>query len=140
VSLQVDYDERAIDQAAAFLDDPRGMRAVLDAIDQLADDPRPAGSFPYGSPDLRRLRLGRYRVLYEITEDAIAVRHIAPRHQELTGAEAWSSLVRRNRTIAGRRLVSSEVRVRSTYCRWTSPCIAQRLSALAPFWPSPRSG
>ena len=77
MNLRVDYDERAIDQAAAFLDDPQGMRAVLDVIDRLADDPRPAGSFPYGSPDLRRLRVGRYRILYEITEDAIAVRHIA---------------------------------------------------------------
>jgi len=71
VSLRVDYDERAISQAAAFLDDPQGIREVLDAID------RPAGSFPYGSPDLRRLRVGRYRVLYEITEDAVAIRHIA---------------------------------------------------------------
>jgi mRNA interferase RelE/StbE len=77
VSLGVDYDERAINQAAAFLDDPQGMRTVLDAIDRLADDPRPAGSFPYGSPDLRRLRVGRYRILYEIADDAIAVRHIA---------------------------------------------------------------
>ena len=77
MSRRVDYDERAISQAAAFLDDPHGIRAVLDAIDQLADDPRPAGSFPYGSPDLRRLRVGRYRVLYEITEDAVAIRHIA---------------------------------------------------------------
>ena len=77
MSLRVDYDERAISQSAAFLDDPQGMRAMLDAIDRLADDPRPAGSFPYGSPGLRRLRVGRYRVLYEITEDAIAVRHIA---------------------------------------------------------------
>ncbi len=56
---------------------PRGIRAVLDAIDRLADDPRPAGSFPYGSPDLRRLRVGRYRVRYEITDDMVAVRHIA---------------------------------------------------------------
>ena len=77
MSLRVDYDEQAINQAAAFLDDPQGMRAVLDAIDRLAEDPRPAGSFPYGSPDLRRLRVGRYRILYEIAEDAIAVRHIA---------------------------------------------------------------
>jgi mRNA interferase RelE/StbE len=77
VSLRIDYDERAISQAAAFLDDPHGMRAVLDAIDRLADDPRPAGSFPYGSPGLRRLRVGRYRVLYEITQDAVAIRHIA---------------------------------------------------------------
>ena len=77
MSLRVDYDERAINQAAGFLDDPQGIGEVLDAIDRLADDPRPAGSFPYGSPDLRRLRVGRYRVLYEITEDAVAIRHIA---------------------------------------------------------------
>ena len=77
MSLRVDYDERAINQAAAFLDDPQCIREVLDAIDQLADDPLPAGSVPYGSPDLRRLRVGRYRVLYEITEEAVAVRHIA---------------------------------------------------------------
>ena len=50
--------ERAVSQAAAFLNDPQGMRAVLDAIDWLADDPRPAGSFAYGWPDLRRLRIG----------------------------------------------------------------------------------
>ncbi len=77
MSLRTEYDERAIGQAAAFLDDPRGIREVLDAIDRLADEPRPAGSFPYGSPDLRRLRIGRYRVLYEITEEAVAIRHIA---------------------------------------------------------------
>jgi len=77
VSLRVEYDERAIDQAAAFLDDPDGIQAVLDAIDRLADNPGPAESFPYGSPDLRRLRAGRYRVLYEITGETVAVRHIA---------------------------------------------------------------
>ena len=37
MSLRVDYDERAISQAAGFLDDPHGIRAVLDAIDRLAD-------------------------------------------------------------------------------------------------------
>lgn len=77
MSLRTEYDERAIGQAAAFLDDPQGIREVLDAIDRLADEPRPAGSFPYGSPNLRRLRVGRYRVLYEITEEAVAIRHIA---------------------------------------------------------------
>jgi catechol 2,3-dioxygenase-like lactoylglutathione lyase family enzyme len=51
VSLRIDYDEKAIDQAAGFLrDDPAGVREVLDAIDRLADGPHPAGSFPYGSP------------------------------------------------------------------------------------------
>jgi mRNA interferase RelE/StbE len=75
--MRADYDQRAISQAAAFLDDPPGIRAALDVTGQLADDPRPDGSFPYGSPDLRRLRAGRYRVLYEISEDAPAIRHIA---------------------------------------------------------------
>jgi mRNA interferase RelE/StbE len=78
VSFQVTYEENAIGQAAGFLDDPAGLAAMLHAIDRLADDPRPAGSFAYGSPDVRRLRAGRYRVLYEISpqEDTITVRHI----------------------------------------------------------------
>jgi hypothetical protein len=42
--------ERAISQAAAFLDDPQGMRAVLDAIDWLADDP--SGPTKTASSDL----------------------------------------------------------------------------------------
>jgi mRNA interferase RelE/StbE len=50
--------EKAISQAAGFLDGPEGLCEVLDAVDRLAGDPRPAGSFPYGSPDLRRLRAG----------------------------------------------------------------------------------
>ena len=70
---------------------------MLDAIDPLADDPRPAGSFPYGSPDLRRLRVGRYRVLYQITADAIAVRHIARGTLGLT----WPEIIRK----AGARLL-----------------------------------
>jgi mRNA interferase RelE/StbE len=73
----VDCDERAISQAAEFLEDPPGHRTLLEANDRPTDVPRPAGSFLYGSPDLRRLRVGRYQVLYEITEEAAAVRHIA---------------------------------------------------------------
>jgi len=78
VSLRVIYEEKAIDQAAGFLaDDPAGLGAVLDAVDRLTDDPRPAESFPYGSPDLRRLRVGRYRVMYEINGDVVSIGHIA---------------------------------------------------------------
>jgi mRNA interferase RelE/StbE len=83
VSLRIVFDERAIDQAAGFLaDDPGALNAVLAAIDQLADEPRPAGSFPYGSPDLRRLRVGRYRVMYEINGDEVVIGHIARRQAE----------------------------------------------------------
>jgi len=78
VSRQVLWEARAIDQAAGFLrDDPAGVRQMLDAVAGLADDPRPAGSFPYGSPDRRRLRIGRYRVMYDITAEAVSVWHLA---------------------------------------------------------------
>jgi mRNA interferase RelE/StbE len=64
VSRQIVWEAQAIDQAAGFLrDDPDGVREMLDAVARLADEPRPAGSFPYGSPDRRRLRIGRYRVI-----------------------------------------------------------------------------
>ena len=101
MSLRVDYDERAISQATAFLDDPPGIRAVLDAIDQ--DDPRPDGSFPYGSPDLRRLRIGRYRVLYEISDDAIAIRHTARTGlQTARGHATWRQVSTAPRPVPGR--------------------------------------
>jgi len=65
VSRQVIWEVQAIDQAAGFLrDDPDWVREMLDAIARLADEPRPAGSFPYGSTDRRRMRIGRYRVMH----------------------------------------------------------------------------
>jgi mRNA interferase RelE/StbE len=78
MTLRIIFEEKAINRAAGFLaDDPDGLRDVLDAIDRLADDPRPPQSFAFGSPDLRRRRVGRYRVLYRIEADAISVGHLA---------------------------------------------------------------
>ena len=57
-----------------YMDDPAGLAEVLEAIDALAEDPRPARSFHRGG--YHRLRVGRYRVLYEITEDVVSVRRI----------------------------------------------------------------
>lgn len=82
MSLRIVFDEKAIDQAAGFLaDDPGALHAVLAAIDQLADDPRPAESFRYGSDHLR-LRVGRYRVMYEIIGDEVRIGQIARRQSE----------------------------------------------------------
>jgi mRNA interferase RelE/StbE len=78
VTLRIVFEAKAIDRAAGYLaDDPDGLRALLDAIDRLIDDPRPEHSFPFGSPDVRRLRVGRYRVLYRIDEDVISIGHLA---------------------------------------------------------------
>jgi hypothetical protein len=49
LSRRVIWEAQAIDRAAGFLrDDPGGVREMLDAVARLAEEPRPAGSFPYG--------------------------------------------------------------------------------------------
>ncbi|GAA2992866.1 hypothetical protein GCM10020229_01700 [Kitasatospora albolonga] len=71
---RITWDEHAINAAARFLkDDPDGLRQVMDAVDLLADDPRPTGSTAYGSPDLRRMHVGRYRVMYEIADSTVTI-------------------------------------------------------------------
>ncbi|MFF4249032.1 type II toxin-antitoxin system RelE/ParE family toxin [Streptomyces sp. NPDC001822] len=74
MTYTITWDEAAINAAARFLkDDPSGLAQLMDAIDLLANEPRPAGSAEYGSPDLRRVHVGRYRVLYEITDESVTI-------------------------------------------------------------------
>ena len=80
MSYQVDWEIRALDLAAGFLgDDPAGVAELWESVSRLAKEPRPPESFPYGSPDLRRLRAGRYRVFYTIDEQrqAVEIDHVA---------------------------------------------------------------
>ena len=59
MSYQVNWEIQALDQTAGFLgDDPTGVAALWDTVSQLVDEARPPESFPYRSPDLRRLRAG----------------------------------------------------------------------------------
>jgi mRNA interferase RelE/StbE len=58
-----------------YFDDAAGLRQVLEAIDALAEGPRPPGSVPWG-PVMSRLHIGSYRVLYEIGETTIWVRRV----------------------------------------------------------------
>ncbi|WP_267286785.1 type II toxin-antitoxin system RelE family toxin [Kitasatospora acidiphila] len=37
------------------------------------DSPHPPGTAAYGSADLRRMHVGRYRVLYEVTEATVTI-------------------------------------------------------------------
>jgi mRNA interferase RelE/StbE len=80
VSYQVNWEIQAPDQTAGFLrDDAVGVAALWDTVGQLGGEPRPPESFPYGSPDLRRLRAGRYRVFYTINEERriVQIDHVA---------------------------------------------------------------
>ncbi|MGP3990807.1 type II toxin-antitoxin system RelE family toxin [Streptomyces sp. 3N207] len=68
------WEEAALNAAARFLkDDADGLRRLMDAVDLLAEQPRPEGTVEYGSPDLRRMYVGRYRVMYEITGSTVTV-------------------------------------------------------------------
>lgn len=74
MTYRITWNEPALDSAARFLkDDPDGLRQLFASVDLLANDPRPAGSTPYGSPDVRRMHVGRYRVLYEITDATVVI-------------------------------------------------------------------
>ena len=83
MSYQVDWEIQALDQAAGFLrDDPIGVAALWDSGILLANSPMSRGRrsrSPYGSPDLRRLRIGRYRVFYTIDEErrVVQIDHVA---------------------------------------------------------------
>ncbi|MEV6594199.1 type II toxin-antitoxin system RelE family toxin [Streptomyces acidicola] len=74
MTYEIIFEPRALNSAARFLkEDPSGLAVALDTIDKLAHDPRPAASIPYGSPDMRRLRIGDYRILYLIDDDVIRI-------------------------------------------------------------------
>jgi mRNA interferase RelE/StbE len=79
VSYSLDWSEGALNAAAAYIsDDETGLDEFFDALDHLTDDPRPRISKPMTTPQLRRLRVGRYRALYEIVDSvgSIIVIHI----------------------------------------------------------------
>jgi mRNA interferase RelE/StbE len=54
--------------------DPPVRRRVLAAIEALAHNPRPPGSVTLtGSPSWRRIRIGSYRVIYDINDRGLVV-------------------------------------------------------------------
>lgn len=82
MTFKVVWEPVAIDLAARFLaDDPDGLRELFAAVDALADEPRPLGVFPLGASGLYRLRVGRYRAVYETdgASQTIKIRHVGRR-------------------------------------------------------------
>jgi mRNA-degrading endonuclease RelE of RelBE toxin-antitoxin system len=64
----------AVASARRYLHDQAGMRAVVAAVDALAEDPYPAAAFHRGR--YHRLRVGDYRVLYVIDSDLITIERV----------------------------------------------------------------
>ncbi len=62
--MRIIWSEIAQATFVRFMADQAGMMAVNRAVEALADDPAPPGAFVRGA--YRRLRVGPYRVLYEV--------------------------------------------------------------------------
>lgn len=74
MAYEIVWEPRATNAAARFLkDDPSGLSAVYEAVDTLITQLRPQNSVPYGSPDVRRLHVSDYRVLYISEDDVIRI-------------------------------------------------------------------
>lgn len=54
---------------------------IQKAIDDLADDPRPAGAIQMVGSLQWRLRVGDYRVIYEIVDDVLTVTVVEAGHR-----------------------------------------------------------
>jgi len=73
LTYEVQWSDEALASAMHFLvDDRDGLLQVFAAVDLLAHDPRPVDAFAWGGGRFR-LRVGRYRVLYEITDLAVTI-------------------------------------------------------------------
>jgi mRNA interferase RelE/StbE len=53
--------------------DPEGADQIFDAVNALARNPRPVGARSYGSPDVLRIHIGRYRLMYEVAEAVVTI-------------------------------------------------------------------
>ncbi|MFF5001496.1 type II toxin-antitoxin system RelE/ParE family toxin [Streptomyces phaeochromogenes] len=73
MTYRIIWEPSATNAAVRFLkDDPTGLAAVYETVDELTKVPRPSNSTAYG-PNIRRLRVGNYRVLYLIDDSVIRI-------------------------------------------------------------------
>jgi mRNA interferase RelE/StbE len=74
LTYEIVWADEAFAAAQAYMaDDPAGLAAVFNTMDDLANNPRPPEALQWGNTDFLRLRMGRYRVLYEIDDQLIRI-------------------------------------------------------------------
>jgi len=72
--------ERRAQKSLAKITPPERIR-LISAIRQLAADPRPAGSKKLTGREAWRIRVGHYRVIYEIHENKLIVLGVSVGHR-----------------------------------------------------------
>jgi mRNA interferase RelE/StbE len=74
VSYRVIWEPSALAVAQRFAaTDRAGIQQVFQAVDLLADDPRPSGAFTVGSSGIYRIQVGFYRVQYEVHDGTVTI-------------------------------------------------------------------
>ena len=61
--------------------DGQDRERIIDAIRALANDPRPAGSKKLSGRSAWRIRIGTYRVIYEVHDERLLVLVVAVVHR-----------------------------------------------------------
>ncbi len=74
--MRLQWDPEALASAGRFLGDQPGMRAINAAVSALPGDPEPPWPDGAHHGTYHRLRVGRYRVRYEIDGDLITIRRV----------------------------------------------------------------
>lgn len=59
----------------------RDEKRILTAVQALANNPRPTGCLKLSGSDLWRIRVGQYRVVYEIADDELIIRVVRVGHR-----------------------------------------------------------
>ena len=71
MTYQIEIERRA-QKALARIPEPHQNR-IIEAIRDLASDPRPSGAKKLSGRPAWRLRVGAYRIIYEIHDDLLLV-------------------------------------------------------------------
>lgn len=61
---------------------PTDQRRIVRKLDELADDPRHPGCAPMRGSDLWKVRVGNYRIVYEIGDELLVVVVVRVRHRK----------------------------------------------------------
>lgn len=69
--MKIEWSPAAKQSAARYMRDQAGMRQLVSAIDRLTENPRPPEAFVRG--EYRRLKVGRYRVMYLVEDQLITI-------------------------------------------------------------------
>lgn len=78
------YEVRVSERAAKELErlGRQEQRRIVERIERLAEEPRPRGCVKLsGEEDIYRIRIGEYRVLYEVRDAVLIVLVLRVRHR-----------------------------------------------------------